>query len=83
MSQSRAKGTRIGPTQFRALLAKAKSNPDFRDNLIRSPDATLRAEGLRPDPHWVHFFGELHASDFEKRINTQISILDGEGEGLG
>jgi hypothetical protein len=83
MAQSHAKSARIDPTRLRALLTKAKSNPAFRDKLIGSPDATLRAEGLRPDSHWVHFFGELHASDFEKRINTQIIIQDGEGEGLG
>ena len=83
MAQSPAEGTRIGSTQLRALLAKAKSSPAFRDNLIGSPDATLRAEGLRPDSHWVHFFGEIQASDFEKRINTQISILEEGGEGRG
>jgi hypothetical protein len=81
MVQSHAKTNHIDSTQLRALLAKAKSNPTFRDSLIGSPEATLRAEGLRPDSHWVHFFGELHASDFEKQINTQIIIQTGEGRG--
>jgi hypothetical protein len=83
MSQAPVAGTRIGPTQLRALLDKAKGNSSFRDKLIGSPEATLQAEGLRPDSHWVDFFGELQPGDFEKRINSQINIQDGEGEGLG
>jgi hypothetical protein len=83
MSQSPVTGTRIGPTELRALLTKAKGNAAFRDKLLGSPEAALQAEGLRPDPHWVDFFGELQPGDFEKRINSQINIQDGEGEGLG
>jgi hypothetical protein len=83
MSQSPVAGTRIGPAQLKSLLAKAKGNSAFRDDLIHSPEATLRKEGLRPDTHWTDFFGELQPGDFEKRINSQINIQDGEGEGLG
>jgi hypothetical protein len=83
MAQSPAGPTPIGVKQLQALLIKSKADPTFRDSLHNSPDATLKAEGLRPDAHWVHFFSELQASDFEARMNTQIMILDGEGEGEG
>jgi hypothetical protein len=70
---------KIGVTQLTALLTKCKADPVFRRSLISAPDSTLRAEGYRPDAHWVHFFGSMQDSNFEDQINTQILMLQGLG----
>ena len=72
--------TRIRAPELKVLLARATGNTTFRDQLISTPADMLKAEGLRPDQHWIDFFNDLQASDFEKRMKLEINVLDGEAE---
>ena len=73
-----AAGNPIGAKELRKLLAKAKKDATFRGKLISSPRATLKAEGLRPDAHWVKLFGRLTANNFEDEVKKAIDIVTGE-----
>jgi hypothetical protein len=75
-------GNPISAQELKKLLTKAKNNSTFRDKLISSPAATLKAEGLRPDAKWVNFFGGLKASNFEKEMKKEI-LNFGTGEAGG
>ena len=69
----------ITTTELKKLLDDGKADPTFRNKLLTSPEATLTAEGLKADPHWVHFFKAIQSSDFEAIMQSQIDIFHGEG----
>jgi hypothetical protein len=69
---------RIGIDQLNELLAKGKADPVFRNKLLTSPEATLQAEGLKSDQHWVQFFKTIQSTDFEANLQSQIDIIVGE-----
>jgi hypothetical protein len=81
MAQSPANLQPITTPKLKELLAKAKVDPSFQTKLLKDTEATLRAEHLRPDAHWVKFFREIKPGDFEHRMDSQIDVLTGEGEG--
>ncbi len=83
MAHAPAGGQPIKTAQLKALLDKGKADPSFRNRLLTSPEATLKAEGFKPDAHWVKFFKTIQSTDFEANLSAQIDVLVGEGEGEG
>ena len=73
----------INVARLKALLDKGKADPAFRNRLLTSPEATLKAEGLKSDAHWVQFFKTIQSTDFEANLSAQIDVLVAEGEGEG
>lgn len=67
----------VGP-KLKELLTRAKSDPAFRDKLLKQPADTLKAEGLRSDQVWVDFFRGLNAGNFEAEIEMRIDHLTAE-----
>jgi hypothetical protein len=79
MAQSPSGLAPIKVPNLKELLTKAKADPAFANKLRTDATNTLKAEHLRPDPHWVRFFSNIKPGDFEHRLDSQIDVLDGEG----
>lgn len=58
------------------LLTDAKTDPLLRDQLIKSPSATLESRGLRATPNLVEFLGGLTAQNFEQEMKSAADAVN-------
>ena len=67
--------------QIAKVLEKALKDSQFRQRLLASPEATLRAEGHQPDQSDIKFFMSLGAESFSAAADRINKSRDGVAAG--